>query len=270
MNSASNGGGSGFGGFGTNTLTAYHKEYRVLRQIASGAFGSVHCVQRKDTKVIHAAKYVKSKSDDLEREVTALRELSARSSLILKFISFYHNPSGIQAVLVTEFLAGGDLCERTSSKDYVLTEQKCRTIIRQICRGVDYIHRNNYVHLDLKPFNIVFSQKKDDYDLRIIDFGLARELGECRSVKIGLCGTIEYMSPEVMNCTKASPASDCWGIGVIAYQLLSGGVSPFFEINRYRTMAKVLGCEYSLDQHELSKTSVEAKDFISRLLIQVR
>ena len=51
----------------------------MLRQIAAGAFGSVHCVQRKDTKVIHAAKYVKSKTADLEREVKALRELSGKS-----------------------------------------------------------------------------------------------------------------------------------------------------------------------------------------------
>lgn len=51
----------------------------MLRQIAAGAFGSVHCVQRHDTKVIHAAKYVKSKTVDLEREVKALRELSGKS-----------------------------------------------------------------------------------------------------------------------------------------------------------------------------------------------
>lgn len=51
----------------------------MLRQIAAGAFGSVHCVQRHDTKVIHAAKYVKSKTADLEREVSALRELSGKS-----------------------------------------------------------------------------------------------------------------------------------------------------------------------------------------------
>ena len=63
-------------------------------------------------------------------------------------------------------------------QDYVLTEAKCRTIVRQICRGVQYIHSQNFLHLDIKPFNIVFTKRKDDYDLRIIDFGLARELKE--------------------------------------------------------------------------------------------
>ena len=57
---------------------------------------------------------------------------------------------------------------------------------------------------------------------------------------MSMCGTLEYMSPEVMDCKHASRASDMWGVGVIAYLLVSGGVSPFWGGNRYRTMAKVL------------------------------
>ena len=110
-------------------------------------------------------------------------------------------------------------------------------------------------------------QKKDDYNLKIIDFGLARETDETRRVKVGFCGTLEYMSPEVMNEAVATPASDCWGIGVIAYQLLSGGVSPFFAVNRFRTMEKVVKCDYSLEQGELHRATDRAKDFISQLLL---
>ncbi len=249
------------------TIEQFKEEYRVLRQIANGAFGSVHCVQRRDTKVIQAAKYVKSRYEDFQREVDCLKRLN-NSPLILKFVSFYSSKSVLQSVLITEFLSGGDLCERTSAKDYVLTEHKCRVIVRQIVRGVRFIHAANIIHLDLKPFNVVFSQKKDDYDLRIIDFGLARQLPEGESkVRLGgMYGTIEYMSPEVMDCTYASAASDCWGIGVITYQLLSGGLSPFFAVNRFRTMARVLDCDYSLEAPEL-KVSCEAKDFVSRYVI---
>lgn len=98
-------------------------------------------------------------------------------------------PNLTKSVLVTEFLAGGDLIEKTSAKDYILTEQKCRNIVRQICQGVEFIHSQRYVHLDLKPSNIVFAKKRDDYDLRIIDYGLAMELGDHASIKLGkLCG----------------------------------------------------------------------------------
>ena len=97
-------------------VSEYHHDYKVLRQIASGAFGSVHCVQRRDTKVILAAKYVKSAEEDFKREVEALVSLR-KSNLILQFVEFYASepPKLCQSVLVTEFLAGGDLIERTSA-----------------------------------------------------------------------------------------------------------------------------------------------------------
>ena len=76
------------------------------------------------------------------------------------------------------------------------------------------------------------------------------------------------MSPEVMNVDHAYPSSDIWGIGVITYQLLSGGISPFFAVNRYRTMSKIIDVDYSLDQAELCRVTEEAKDFISRLLLK--
>ena len=124
---------------------------------------------------------------------------------------------------------------------------------------------------DLKPFNIVFAQHVEttnDRDLRIIDFGLARELTkDASSVNIGMAGTIEYMSPEVMNCLNASYSADMWGIGCIAYQLLSGGMSPFFDSrSRFRTMERVLECNYSLKGASLRNVSMEALDFVSRLL----
>ena len=90
-----------------------------------------------------------------------------------------------------------------------------------------------------------------------------------QNISFFICRTIEYMSPEVMDLSHVNPAADMWGVGCITFQLLSGGISPFFANNRYRTMAKVLDCDYSLEQAELSKTSTEAKDFISMLLIKV-
>ena len=61
--------------------------------------------------------------------------------------------------------------------------------MRQICQGVEYIHSQRFIHLDLKPSNIVFAKKRDDYDLRIIDYGLAMELGESPTIRLGkLCG----------------------------------------------------------------------------------
>ena len=100
---------------------------------------------------------------------------------------------------------------RTAPDDYCLTERKCQIFIRQIVRGVQFIHSQRILHLDLKPFNIMFANPDDDYNLRIIDFGLAERLAEGENqVMMSMCGTLEYMSPEVMDCKFASPASDMW------------------------------------------------------------
>ena len=77
---------------------------------------------------------------------------------------------------------------------------------------------------------------------------------------------MEYMSPEVLNCTRASGASDMWGLGVIAYLLVSGGVSPFFANSRYKIMSNILNCTYDFSQPNFALLSDEATDFISKLI----
>ena len=55
-----------------------------------------------------------------------------------------------------------------------------------------------------------------------------------------MCGSLEFISPEVLECTEATTSTDCWGVGVIAYMLVTGGRSPFYGGNRFRTMGKIL------------------------------
>ena len=156
---------------------------------------------------------------------------------------------------------------RTASATYDLTEEKCQIFIRQIARGLQFIHSNNVIHLDMKPFNVVFANPEDDSDLRIIDFGISQELPAGQSsVPITMVGTLEFISPEVLDCTEASTQADIWGLGVIAYLLVSGGVSPFFDTSRYKIMSNILNCRYNFQQPNFALLSDEATDFISKLL----
>ena len=117
-------------------------------------------------------------------------------------------------------------------------------------------------------FHVSLFPQNSDFGLKIIDFGLARELGDEKEVEIGkLQGTVEFMAPEVMNCKTATFSADMWSVGVVTYMLLTGGKSPFYGGSRYRTMAKSLSCEYDLDIPELSHTSEEAKDLVRHLLL---
>ena len=81
-----------------------------------------------------------------------------------------------------------------------------------------------------------------------------------------MCGSLEYISPEVLNCSSASTAADIWGLGVIAYLLVSGGVSPFFASSNYKIMSNILNCDYNFNQPNFALLSNDATDFISKLL----
>ena len=152
-----------------------------------------------------AAKYLRQEKSKVRAEAAVLKTL-IQSAFVVQLIGLYE--SNLNSILVTEFLAGGDLVTRTAPDEYCLTERKCQIFVRQIVRGVQFIHSQGIIHLDLKPFNIMFANPMDDYNLRIIDFGLAEELkvGESK-VLISMCGTLEFMSPEVMDCKFASAAS---------------------------------------------------------------
>jgi len=72
------------------------------------------------------------------------------SVIFYRFINAFETPS--EVILVMEYLDGGELFERVAADDFNLTESDCCLFMRQICRGVQYLHNHNIVHLDLKVF----------------------------------------------------------------------------------------------------------------------
>ena len=72
------------------------------------------------------------------------------------------------------FNIGGDLAERVCKPWFELNETKCKQCVQQICRGLAFIHKNNIVHLDIKPFTLVFANNEENSSLKIVDFALAK------------------------------------------------------------------------------------------------
>jgi serine/threonine protein kinase len=94
--------------------------------------------------------------------------------------------------------------------------------IAQACRGLEYAHRNGLVHRDVKPGNLLLSE--GDGTVKLADFGIAKLSSDESSItQVGsVLGTAAYLAPEQAAGEEAGPAADLYGLGVVAYQMLSG------------------------------------------------
>ncbi|XP_077175034.1 death-associated protein kinase 2-like isoform X2 [Paroedura picta] len=161
---------------------------------------------------------------------------------------------------------GGELFDFIAEKE-VLTEEEAIKFLEQILQGVAYMHSCRITHFDLKPENIMLFEKDvPNPKIKIIDFGLAQNLGDGGIFK-SLCGTPQYIAPEVINYEALSCATDMWSIGVITYILLSG-MSPFQGETDTETLSNVVSGSYEFEDKYFSQTSELAKDFIRQLLVK--
>ncbi|CAF90187.1 unnamed protein product, partial [Tetraodon nigroviridis] len=160
-------------------------------------------------------------------------------------------------------ISGGELFERIIDEDFELTEREVIKYMLQIIDGVNFIHKQGVVHLDLKPENIMCVNKTGS-KIKLIDFGLARRLENAGTLKV-LFGTPEFVAPEVINYEAIGYATDMWSIGVICYILLSG-LSPFMGDNDNETLSNVTSATWDFEDEAFDEISENAKDFITNLL----
>ena len=241
------------------------KEYTGLSSLGVGGFGSVHLVENRRGQK-RAVKIMMISDARLKimtrREAQILLQLNSCEGIV-EGIEYFED--SVNGLLVTEYLAGGELFARCSRRDYKLSEEKCKVFTRNILQSLEYLHSKNIVHLDLKPANIMFTSKYSE-QLKIIDFGLARQLPSYGRVSTSYAGTVGFMSPEVAKCLHASPASDMWSLGVVVYMMVSGGLEPFWYKNSVCIQRRVVRGEYTFSHRSFSAVSYQAKEFITSLL----
>ncbi|XP_062908318.1 myosin light chain kinase, smooth muscle-like isoform X1 [Mobula hypostoma] len=246
-----------------NTTEKVAEYYDILEKIGTGKFGQVFKLVEKRTKKVWAGKFFKAFSAKDKENVR--QEISIMNCLhhpkLVQCVDAFESRSDI--VMVLELVSGGELFERIIDEDFELTERECIKYMLQINEGVQYIHKQEIVHLDLKPENIM-CVNKTGARIKLIDFGLARKLESTSSLKV-LFGTPEFVAPEVINYEPIGYATDMWSIGVICYILVSG-LSPFMGDNDNETLANVTSATWDFDDEAFDEISEDAKDFISGLL----
>ncbi|XP_043549680.1 myosin light chain kinase, smooth muscle-like isoform X2 [Chiloscyllium plagiosum] len=201
-----------------NTSEKATEYYDILEKIGTGKFGQVFKLVEKKTRKVWAGKFFKAFSAKDKENVR--QEISIMNCLhhpkLVQCVDAFESKSDI--VMVLEIVSGGELFERIIDEDFELTERECIKYMLQINEGVQFIHKQGIVHLDLKPENIM-CVNKTGARIKLIDFGLARRLESATSLKV-LFGTPEFVAPEVINYEPIGYATDMWSIGVICYILL--------------------------------------------------
>ncbi|XP_060900793.1 myosin light chain kinase 2, skeletal/cardiac muscle isoform X5 [Labrus mixtus] len=232
--------------------------------LGGGRFGQVHKCVENSSGLTLAAKVIKARS--LKEKEVVKNEIQVMNNLdhanLIQLYAAYESRNDI--ILVLEYVGGGELFDRIIDENYTLMELDTVVFIRQICDGLQHMHKMYILHLDLKPENILCVSRVTN-KIKIIDFGLARIYKPREKLRVNF-GTPEFLAPEVINYDFVSFNTDMWSLGVITYMLLSG-LCPFLGDDDNETLNNILACKWNFDEQEFVDTSEQAKDFISKLLV---
>jgi len=119
-----------------------------------------------------------------------------------------------------EYFKNGDLFNYLNQFKF-FNEDTAKFIMIQVYHALNFLHSKNIIYRDLKPENIMIS---DDGFIRLIDFGLSKQLKDGDETVGDICGTNEYIQPEVIQKINYSYNFDWWGFGILLYELLIGKV----------------------------------------------
>ncbi|KAJ6700110.1 SERINE/THREONINE-PROTEIN KINASE [Salix purpurea] len=198
--------------------------------------------------------------EDVRREVKIFRALTGHKNLV-QFYDAYEDEDNVYVVM--ELCEGGELLDRILSRGGKYSEEDAKIVMVQILSVVAYCHLQGVVHRDLKPENFLFTTKEDNSPLKAIDFGLSDYVKPDERLN-DIVGSAYYVAPEVLHRSYGTEA-DMWSIGVITYILLCGS-RPFWARTESGIFRAVLKTDPSFDEAPWPSLSLEAIDFLKRLL----
>ncbi|KAM8725113.1 serine/threonine kinase 17a like [Acanthopagrus schlegelii] len=242
----------------------------VGRELGRGKFAVVKKCIEKATGKQYAAKFLRKRRKgadcrmDILNEIAVL-ELAKANPYVVALHEVYETNTEI--ILILECAAGGEIFNQcVADNDEAFTEKDVIRLAKQILTGVAFLHRNNVVHLDLKPQNILLTSAKPLGDIRIVDFGLSRRMDNITEVR-EILGTPEYVAPEILSYEPISTATDMWSIGVLTYVMLTGE-SPFLGEDKQETFLNISQVNIDYSQDTFEGISSLAVDFIKSLLVK--
>lgn len=248
----------------TNTGEPYIKKYKKIRLLGKGGFARCYELFDEETHKSYAVKIIKKTSLIKSRTKQKLiSEIKIHKSLnhenIVKFEHYFEDAENVYVLL--------ELCYNQTLHELVkrrkkLTELEAQYYVFYIVKTLQYLHNLKIIHRDLKLANIFLTE---NMQIKLGDFGLATQLEFDGERKRSLCGTPNYIAPEILNGkTGHSFEVDIWCIGIILYILLIGK-PPFETNNALETYKRIKSKNFSFPQGE--RISIPAKELIESILV---
>jgi serine/threonine protein kinase len=195
--------------------------------------------------------------------VPRLRKRAPPSGVVRLLPSLAHRPypssrpSQNRVFLILEYAARGELYKELQ-KCKRFSEKRSATYIASLAKALLYCHQKHVIHRDIKPENLLVGIKGE---LKIADFGWSVHAPNSR--RQTLCGTLDYLPPEMVEGRDHDSAVDVWSLGVLAYEFLCG-VPPFEAEGHSETYKRILRVDLNFPSH----VSRSARDMISALLVK--
>ncbi len=218
------------------TISIGDNRVEILKKLGEGSYGSVYLIHfngsRKAIKVISSKSYEGIKSPT---EVDIMTRLKHPNIIRAEGIMVGINDRVTMGLIMG--LASGDLYHMMTQTSFGLTN-RIKTLF-DITNGLDFMHKNNFLHLDLKPMNVLIFEKP--LTAKLTDFGLAQimENGSYTTHRAELV-TITHRPPEVIpgyDIYTYTRATDVWSLGIIFLQVLSYGKRIFTD-NRTKAVLR--------------------------------
>ncbi|RLN53177.1 hypothetical protein BBJ29_001714 [Phytophthora kernoviae] len=250
----------------TETSASKHpvgpQDFDLLCVIGMGAFGKVIQVRHQPTDEILAMKIVSNKYIVQHNSVSYLqaeRDIMTKINHPFLISLRYAFQTKSNVYLVMPFVAGGELFHHLH-KEGLLLESSAKFYAAEMVLALEHLHAQGIIHRDLKPENVLLGA---DGHIRLTDFGLAKEMADEDDSTSTMCGTNEYMPPEMIRRKAYNQAVDWWALGALIYEMVTG-YPPFRHKNRKKLHHKILNEKLSLPKWLGSETHSILKQLLER------
>ncbi|ORE22269.1 kinase-like protein [Rhizopus microsporus] len=210
-------------------------DFKLSRTLGTGSFGRVHLAQSKHNdryyaiKVLKKSEVVRLKQVEHTNNEKHILETTANPFMVNLWGTFQDD---IYLYMVMDYVPGGELFS-ILRKNKRFPDHVARFYAAEVVLVIEYLHSKKIIYRDLKPENVLIDVNGH---IKITDFGFAKYVSD---ITWTLCGTPDYLAPEVIQSKGYGPAVDWWSLGILIFEMLAG-YPPFYDDDYLKLYEKII------------------------------